>query len=412
MLPHDGTLDSVLGRRPRRGNYFLVLCIGLVVLNLSTFAYHLTGASAFNLVSNALGVGLMAYSVLELLRAGARGRTGARFLLLASAAALPSLLLNAPDVSAVDVLKYLSVFIFFAAGQCHRGPSLSVEGYAYIVLAAAPILFMGIGASRIYDREAVGYLPNANTAVLYMSSILFAASQMLGNRAIILQLVNAAVMNKIGALAATLGAVALWIAFPIRKEAIVGGTVVVVVCIAALMLGAFDRAIGVFETLSFVFKVDPRAVASMPYKELVQLTGATDLSAFFRLIHWSNILDLYSSGIDTLLFGYGAGQTPALTFAGLVPHNDYLRILAEYGPASLFVFVCFLVHVRGSLDSGPAKVLFLVLCIYFFSENLIDNFTSMALFFAHAGRMSRSRAAAALTRHPVALYSVALDHGR
>jgi hypothetical protein len=132
----------------------------------------------------------------------------------------------------------------------------------------------------------------------------------------------------------------------------------------------------------------------MSYQELVLFTGSTDLSGFFRLIHWTNIWDLYANGsIGTVIFGYGAGETAALTYAGLVPHNDYLRVLAEYGPINLAIFVCFLAYVRSGLTSGAAKVLFLVLCIYFFSENLVDSFTSMALFFAYAGRMTESAGA-------------------
>ena len=81
------------------------------------------------------------------------------------------------------------------------------------------------------------------------------------------------------------------------------------------------------------------------------------------------------------------GQTAPLTYAALVPHNDYLRVLAEYGPFNLIIFVGFLLHVRRGLTTGATKVLFVVLCVYFFSENLLDNFTSMAIYFAYARRV-------------------------
>ena len=71
-----------------------------------------------------------------------------------------------------------------------------------------------------------------------------------------------------------------------------------------------------------------------------------------------------------------------------IPHNDYLRILVEYGPINLIVFVCFLAHVLRSLKIGIAKVLFMVLLLYFFSENLIDHFASMTLYFTYAGRFA------------------------
>jgi hypothetical protein len=130
-------------------------------------------------------------------------------------------------------------------------------------------------------------------------------------------------MNRIGAVVATVVAVCLWIAFPLRRESIVVLIFVGVAGFIGFLLGAFDRAITAFDNLMLIYRVQPSTVSSMSFKELVQLTGSTDLSAFFRLIHWSNIWDLYSDrGIGTLLFGYGAGQTVVQTYLLLVPHND------------------------------------------------------------------------------------------
>jgi hypothetical protein len=395
--------DEIRTARP----YFVVLCGSLILLNLCTFLYHLTAIGPFNVLSNAIGIAVILYSLVTIFRAGNHESAGRTFLLLGAAVALPSVLCNLPDVSPTDVLKYLSLYVFYAAGRCSTGPFLPKELRCLYALAALPIAFMVIGTSKVYNEEGVGYLPNANTAVLYFSAVLFAASAFLGDRVILLQLLNAALMNRIGAVLATVLAIVVWIAVPLRKEAIIAGLVVVVAALIALWLGAFDRAIAVIDTLAFVLSIDPQSVISMSYAELVQLTGTTDLSAFFRLIHWSNIWDLYTSGgIGTWLFGYGPGQTPVLTYAGLVPHNDYLRVLAEYGFFSFLVFVLFLQHIRSGLRTGAGKVLFLVLCIYFFSENLVDNFTSMALFFGYAGRLTAMRplsdagvAAKVLTMH-------------
>jgi O-antigen ligase len=138
--------------------------------------------------------------------------------------------------------------------------------------------------------------------------------------------------------------------------------------------------------------LSPSTVSRMSFKELVQLTGTTDTSAFFRIIHWTNIWELYSTqGLGVLLFGYGAGQTGLLAYMSLPPHNDYLRVLAEYGLLSFLVFVSFLVSIATSIKLPAAKIIFNVLLIYFFSENLIDNFTSMALFFSYAGRFTSGR---------------------
>jgi hypothetical protein len=385
---------SIAHERRARRPYFVVLCTSLVLLNLATFTYHLTAIAIFNVFSNAIGIALIAYSVLPILQAGNRDSAGRTFLLLAGTAVVASVLYNLPEISSVDVLKYLSLYIFYAAGRCNAGPSVRRELRSLYVLAALPVVFMLVGTSKVYVIEpigdvSIGYLPNANTAVLYFSAVLFAAAPFLGNSVILLQLVNAALMNRIGAVLATVIAIGVWIAVPLRKESIIGGLFVAALAAIALWLGAFDRAIAVVDTLMFAFSIDPHSVLKMSYAELVGLTGSTDLSGFFRLNHWTNIWDLYTSGgIGTWLFGYGAGQTQVLTIAALVPHNDYLRVLAEYGVFSLIIFVCFLQHIRSGLRTGASKVLFLVLCIYLFSENLVDNFTSMALFFGYAGRLT------------------------
>jgi hypothetical protein len=365
------------------------LCGALVVQSLFTFIYHLSGSSAFYAISNAVAIVLIGYALVTVLRSEREGSASMTFLMVSVVATLLSVICNLPNASMTDVLKYLSLYIFYAAGRCSRTPFRSVELYCLYVLAALPIAFMAGGTSKIWDSDAFGYLPNANIAVLHFCALLFAAAPVFGNRVIILQLLNAALMNKIGAIVATVIAICMWVAVPLRRESIISGAVILALGVIAFLFGAFDRAIVAFDGLVFALNLDPRSITSMSYKNLVLLTGSSDLSGFFRLIHWTNIWDLYSSGsIGTWIFGYGPGETPALTYAGMVPHNDYLRILVEYGPLNLVIFVCFLAHVRAELTMDAAKILFVVLCIYFLSENLLDSFTSMTLFFAYAGRMT------------------------
>jgi hypothetical protein len=381
--------------------YFAVFGISLACLNILTFLYHLSALPIFNIVSNAISIALIAYSVRTIFRAPTVDPASRAFLVVAAVMTVLSLVCNLKVASIADGLKYLSIYVFYAAGRACGGQIRPIELRCVYVLGALPLIFLVTSSSKVFEGESFfseifAYLPNANTAVLYFSSLLFAVAELYGNRVILLQFVNALLMNRIGAVLSTVIAVCLWIAFPLRKESIIGLFVVGGAGVVGFLLGAFDRAIGAIDNLLLVVSIEPSQVSSMSFAELVQLTGSTDLSAFFRLIHWSNVLDLYSNGtIGTLLFGYGAGQTAPLTYAALVPHNDYLRVLVEYGPFNLVIFVSFLLHIRNGLTTGATKVLFAVLCIYFFSENLLDNFTSMAIYFAYAGRFS------ATSRRPV-----------
>lgn len=384
------------------GPFFLVLCGSLVVQSIFVFIYHLSGSPAFYAISNTVAIALIGYALVGGLRWERDGSASMTFLVVSVAATLLSVIYNAANASMTDVLKYLSLYIFYAAGRCNRTPFRSVELYCLYALAALPIAFMAVSTSKIWNWEGkpFGYLPNANIAALHFSALLFAAAPVFGNRVILLQLLNAALMNKIGAIVATVIAICMWVAGLRPRESIISLAAILIpvltLGVVAFQFGAFDRAIIAFNGLAFALNIDPRSVVTMSYQKLVLLTGSTDLSGFFRLIHWANIWDIYSSGgIGTWIFGYGPGETPALTYAGLVPHNDYLRILVEYGPVNLVIFVCFVAYVRAALTSGAARVLFVVLCIYFFSENLLDSFTSMTLFFAYAGRMTAGGCAGA-----------------
>lgn len=391
------TIQRSKGTTASRGNerFFPVLCGFLVVQSLFTFVYHLTSSAAFYAISNAIAITLIGYALIIVLRSGRDSSASTMFLMVSAVATFLTVLANIGHTSMPDVLKYLSLYIFYAAGCRNKTPIRPIELYCFYIIAALPIVFMALGTSKIWEvqDEPFGYLPNANIAVLHFSALLFAASPVFGNRVIFLQLLNAAFMNKIGAIVATVISICMWATVPLRRESVLSAAVIVTPVIvmgaAAYQFGAFDRAITAFDGLVFVLNIDPRSVVSMSYQKLVLLTGSTDLSGFFRLIHWTNIWDVYSSGsFGTLIFGYGPGETPALTYAEMVPHNDYLRILVEYGPINLAIFVCFLVYIRGALKTPPARVLFVVLCIYFFSENLLDSFTSMTLFFAYAGRIT------------------------
>jgi hypothetical protein len=220
----------------------------------------------------------------------------------------------------------------------------------------------------------------------------FALSQWFGTKILLVQFINAAVMNRVGAALATIVAIGMWSIFPLRAQVLVAIFILGIASSIAYALGAMDRLLTGLDSMALIWSLNPSTVARMSYKQLIDLTGTTDLSAFFRIIHWANIWEYYwSQGLAVILFGYGAGQTGIVAYMPLPPHNDYLRVLVEYGLFTFLVFVFFIVSIVTSLKMQAAKIIFTVLLIYFMSENLLDNFTSMALFFAYAGRFTSGR---------------------
>ena len=376
--------------------YFITILATITLINVLTFFYHLLNSAILNTLSNAVCIALIAYAVYIVFRSQNNSATNIFYISVACTFTLLSVVFNASNASLTDGIKYLSIYIFYAAGHACAAQFRPIEIRYVWFLAALPIFFyLTIGDSRIPEFVALNvgntfsYFANSNVAVLYFAALVFTLAERLGARAILLQFLNVALMNKIGAAVATIVAIGLWIAFPLRKESVIALAVFAVIVLIAVWVGAFDRAFATFESMSLLVELGPDTVSKMSFKDLVILTGTTDLSGFFRLIHWTNIWDIYStSGFGTILFGYGIGQTPYLTVLQFVPHNDYLRILAEYGPINLVIFVCFLMHVLLNLKTGVLKILFVVLLVYFFSENLIDHFASMTLYFTYAGRYS------------------------
>ena len=106
-------------------------------------------------------------------------------------------------------------------------------------------------SSRTIIGNTFSYFANPNIATLYFSALVFTLAERLGGRAIFLQFLNVALMNKVGAAVATVVAIGLWIAIPLRKESVIALVVFAVVAVIAVSVGAFDRAIATFESMSF-----------------------------------------------------------------------------------------------------------------------------------------------------------------
>lgn len=114
------------------------------------------------------------------------------------------------------------------------------------------------------------------------------------------------------------------------------------------------------------------------YYDQERVLGPGATSGVWRLDHWRRTLEMYLDGAPAQqLFGFGTGSSEQLL--GKLPHNEYLRILFEQGAAG---FILFLFAWRRILRAAPASVRYvgLIVAIYSFSENNLDNFPFMSLF--------------------------------
>ena len=107
-------------------------------------------------------------------------------------------------------------------------------------------------------------------------------------------------------------------------------------------------------------------------------------SLIWRVAQWLGILQGY---FENWYFAipFGLGDSYALRELGNYPHNDYIRILCEYG---LIVFVIVMRWLKKVCKTMARDVSFYFICayfIYFFTENIIDTFVANAIMFMCIG---------------------------
>jgi len=326
-----------------------------------------------------------------------------------------SVAVNPDHIDWGDLVKISLVpaFMIFGAaferGRAARGePVLWLRGDVRVMLMlliAVPLATWGAqllqSGFEIDGVRETSIFANRNNAAVYAVTLLALVAAILGRpvRSLILFMAAGVMFGTLGVLLAVVIALALTVARP--RELLV---------LALLMVAAgagymiwpeekpFVRFTPVIDSIRYI--VDGRIkLHSTTFGELVLLLKTQDLSFVFRLKHWVDLLAVWSAAdVYHWLFGFGVGSAVRESELRLLPHNDYLRLLFEFGLVTLTAFVAMLVLVFVRLGRRWETVPLLAVAIYLFSENLMDNYTAMAFLFFSAGvlaeRVARERAAA------------------
>jgi hypothetical protein len=119
------------------------------------------------------------------------------------------------------------------------------------------------------------------------------------------------------------------------------------------------------------------AGSDVAYWAQERVLGPGSASGIWRVVHWRQTLDLYFSGNPAQqIFGFGIGST--VRIMGILPHNEYLRMLVEQGAIGFLLFL-FAWYRIITTAPRPVRYIGLIVAIYSFSENNLDNFPFMAL---------------------------------
>jgi hypothetical protein len=397
-LPNSGTKANPLRTLHYSAvGYVIFLCLTTI-----------TASGLVKLIANAAAIGIFALAMINWLfyKSDTRITTGqALSLITFYIGMLGSVSFTFGGNELVDIIKIAIAPFFLVIGASLsnetskwsiRNSTTKILFGALIVLPLISIFIqLATGMHNEFGSKQLGFFANRNNAGLYAVAIL-AFYCVLAEKVIAIPIVYVAVGLMFGTLGLLLAVIAaIFLCHGKVKYFFIG-----------LLLGSSCLfALNFFPDLSNTLRVKPVVdsialllsgridLETVTYGDLVLLLNTQDLSFLFRLKHWYNLINIYAGGsVVNYLFGFGAGSAVQLSSIHLVPHNDYLRLIFEFGAITFLGFTGLLFSTIRSIQRGWALVPILVVVIYFFSENLINNYLAMIFFFLSAGALAaRSR---------------------
>lgn len=394
----------------------------LLVYWLLFIAGAATGQRALNSVGGVLILVVLAWAALD------------RLWVHVDAAAIASLLAaliplvhffgaRSPD-SIEAYIKYSSVCIAITLARLLQLPEASTFGKRWLL--AAGVLLVLVVSMTLYRGDAYdggarhsGLFPNPNNLALIPFLLLFLVNRT--RDSVWVRIGAHLIVMVVLAYTGTSGAIvayAIGLMIHLRTElsrawrplflviTLVGGLTVMGLAIfdtraflpETRLTNQFAAIHNQFETLLSGDKI--------AYYSQERVLGPGAGSALWRLAHWRDVFEVWADGpILNELIGFGPGSTT--DYFGILPHNEYLRVLYESGVIGFGLFgFAFYEMIR----KAPASVRYIgvIFVIYSFSENNLDNFPFMSLMvLCLCAKAAPEQIAARVADFPVRVYRVA-----
>ncbi len=380
---------------------FLYSVVGYVAL---LFLVGLTGSGLLKAVSNAAAFGIFLFMALISFNLPHQKNV---FFGFAIAIALyyygmfVSLAFNIRTLDWPDALKMLIAPAFLAFGmsfEAQRRSWLWTQGNTpllFLSLILIPLCLwlwqLATGLSSFGSALNASIFANRNNAALYAVTLIAFYTVLTGKpvKHLLIYLLVGTAFGTLGVLVAITLSLTILVARP---------RMLLYAIPAAIALGGlyfFAPGLDLFSRLTVVID-SYRLIAggninltTVSFADLVRQLHTSDLSFIFRLKHWLDLLDIYGSGsVFDWVFGFGVGASATMARIHLVPHNDYLRILFECGLLTFTGFVLIIGLIIYHCGRRWETVALLTVAIYFMSENLVNNFTAMIMFYFCGGALA------------------------
>jgi O-antigen ligase len=293
------------------------------------------------------------------------------------------------DSSAIEpVLKYDLIFLVFLQIYSWRLSPLNRSPVRWALFGGClALIFCSVLSGHYFEgdggRRLAGIFQNPNNLALIGLALPFFLND--DDRRLRQALVHGAAIVTI-ALTGTLGAIlgyAAGMAYRLRRMltarlAAVG--FVLVVLAAAVLLGKQGtsqlRLVRQYEVIQD--SLSALQSDSVEFGEVVEAHGEDSTSALWRLTMWRAVLRAYAQG-EPYQWAIGRGGGASYALFGILPHNEYLRLLLETGVLGLIAFLGLCWSAWRGMPHDDRYAIPMVLT-YCFSENIFDNFMFMALF--------------------------------
>ncbi|CAN7749054.1 hypothetical protein [Caballeronia sp. LjRoot31] len=397
-------------KKPAKYSYrsFFMLEFGYVFLLLVFYATQFSDMSKD--LANVYAVVILAWMIL-CLTSGIHRLPGRDIYILFGILVLLAINIsvNINSTNLLDAVKIGAIFLFYFAGKSTRSDhfdklpgKLLVRVFVLlpVFISIFDLYFRGQATGDAIGDTTVAFFSNRNNAVLYsvVSCWILALANV--NRWMILAyMVGCALVFKtLGALVAV-GVAIYLVYFGLNFLKLMAIAVIFLALYFAIgpelselsvfgrMQDAMSGVTGALSASGGLLGLD-----RMNYGELAHAAGTTDISFIFRLKHWINIINIYDTGsIWHQLFGFGVDSSLDLTDLNLLPHNDYLRFFFELGPGLFSAFLGLNALIVWRIGRTLLMIPAIFIFVYCFSENIVNNFLVMTLFYYMAGALTAQR---------------------
>lgn len=324
------------------------------------------------------------------------------FILILFTCLFLSTIINISKTDFSFTIKYFGTFIFFLTGYIVNKTTyfnleiLKQHNKKILIIIIVPLILYFYQLLFINSGEPSSLFVNRNNAVLF--GIISSYFILIFYKKTILFFIfiysNIIIYATLGALLASIASYILIYASNVTPRKLFKILSILFLMIFALYYLFNYSELHIVERLKYsikgfqiLFSLDSiEAMSRISYGQLASQVGSGDLSFLFRIKHWFNIMVTNNqSELIYWLFGHGNDSIIALTKAELRAHNDYIRLMFEVGMIYLVVFITFNIYLVKKIGLNVYSLPFLIVLMYFFTENLLDNFLAMSLLYYFVG---------------------------